>query len=78
MCSLCNKEGHLDKDCPQDCLPQLEELPEMTENWRAILDCVTIQIMGLLNLKLNKKINKYLRLVHDESHHLRIFFRLHK
>ena len=46
MCSFCNKEGHLDKDCPQDSLPKLEALPEMTSNWRNILDTITIQIMG--------------------------------
>lgn len=46
MCSLCNKEGHLDKECPQDSLPQLEKLPEMSKNWREILDYVTVQIMG--------------------------------
>jgi hypothetical protein len=46
MCSFCNKEGHLDKECPQDSLPKLEALPEMTDNWRSILDKITLQIMG--------------------------------
>ena len=46
MCSFCNKEGHLDKECPQDSLPKLEVLPKMTDNWRNILDKITIQIMG--------------------------------
>jgi len=45
MCSFCNKEGHLDKECPQDSLPKLEALPEMTDNWRSILDKITLQIM---------------------------------
>ena len=46
ICSLCNKEGHLHMDCPQDCLPKLEELPQMTDGWREVLNKVCICIMG--------------------------------
>ena len=59
MCSFCNKEGHLDKECPQDSLPKLEVLPKMTDNWRNILDKITIQIMGYYLSKMWKRlINK--------------------
>jgi DNA polymerase sigma len=40
VCTHCNKEGHLLFECPQDQLPKLETLPEMTEKWRKILDNV--------------------------------------
>lgn len=40
ICSHCNKEGHLQFECPQDQLPKLENLPEMSPNWRHVLDKV--------------------------------------
>ena len=46
MCSLCNKEGHLEKDCPQDRLPELENLPNLTENWKIVLNSICVHIIG--------------------------------
>lgn len=46
ICTLCNKDGHLQADCPQDRLPKLEELPVMTEHWREVLTKVCNRIMG--------------------------------
>lgn len=40
VCSHCNKEGHLQFECPQDKLPKLEKLPDMTDKWRHVLDKV--------------------------------------
>lgn len=40
ICSHCNKEGHLQFECPQDQLPKLEQLPEMSDAWRDVLDRV--------------------------------------
>ena len=34
ICSHCNKEGHLQTECPQDQLPDLETLPDMNNEWR--------------------------------------------
>ncbi len=46
MCSICNKEGHLERECPQDFLLELEVLPETTLNWKEILDKVCRHIMS--------------------------------
>ena len=46
ICSLCNKDGHLQSECPQDRLPKLEELPKMTDHWKEVLDKVCLCIMG--------------------------------
>ena len=54
ICTLCNKDGHLQAECPQDRLPKLEELPIMTEHWREVLTKVCNRIMGkifVLNAK---------------------------
>ena len=48
ICSLCNKDGHLQNDCPQDRLPTLEELPKMTDKWREVLDRICHCIMSNL------------------------------
>jgi terminal uridylyltransferase len=48
ICSLCNKDGHLQSDCPQDRLPTLEELPKMTDKWREVLDRICHCIMSNL------------------------------
>lgn len=45
-CSICNKDGHLQSDCPQDRLPTLEDLPSMTDKWREVLDNICRCIMG--------------------------------
>jgi terminal uridylyltransferase len=46
ICTLCNKDGHLQAECPQDRLPKLEELPVMTDHWREVLTKVCNCIMG--------------------------------
>ena len=46
ICTLCNKDGHLQVDCPQDRLPKLEDLPNMTDQWKEVLNKVCICIMG--------------------------------
>lgn len=45
MCSMCNKEGHLERECPQDFLPELEKLPELTSNWTNILESICKHIL---------------------------------
>ena len=49
MCSMCNKEGHLERECPQDFLPELEKLPELTGNWTNTLDSICKHILSKLN-----------------------------
>lgn len=46
VCTFCNKEGHLSRDCPQDSLPKPLELPKISTQWDAIISKVCIQIMG--------------------------------
>lgn len=44
VCSLCKREGHLKKDCPEDFKRiQLEPLPPLTPKFSNILDQVCIQ-----------------------------------
>lgn len=44
VCSLCKREGHLKKDCPEDFKRiQLEPLPPLTPKFSDILDQVCIQ-----------------------------------
>nr|XP_004672399.1 terminal uridylyltransferase 7 isoform X2 [Jaculus jaculus] len=44
VCSLCKRDGHLKKDCPEDFKRiQLEPLPPLTPKFSAILDQVCIQ-----------------------------------
>ncbi|KAM8802146.1 terminal uridylyltransferase 7 isoform 1-T6 [Rhynchonycteris naso] len=44
VCSLCKREGHLKKDCPEDFKRiQLEPLPPLTPKFSSILDQVCIQ-----------------------------------
>jgi len=56
ICSICNKDGHLQNDCPQDRLPKLEELPKMTDKWREVLDNICRCIMGNSNNLLHDEI----------------------
>ena len=44
---MCNKEGHLCKECPQDTLPKLEVLPNITESWIQILTKTCLKVMGI-------------------------------
>jgi hypothetical protein len=37
----------MEKDCPQNCLPKLENLNEMTKNWKEVLDSVILEIMSI-------------------------------
>ncbi len=46
ICTICNKDGHLERECPQDFLPELEILPVITPNWKEILDTVCRHIMS--------------------------------
>jgi hypothetical protein len=46
VCTFCNKEGHLSRECPQDCLPKPLELPKVSSQWDAIISKVCNQIMG--------------------------------
>ncbi|MEE6459584.1 hypothetical protein FKM82_000660 [Ascaphus truei] len=44
VCSLCKREGHLKKDCPEDFKKiELDSLPPLTSKFRTILDEVCIQ-----------------------------------
>lgn len=44
VCSLCKREGHLKKDCPEDFKRvQLEPLPPLTPKFSNILDQVCVQ-----------------------------------
>lgn len=44
VCSLCKRDGHLKKDCPEDFKKiELDPLPKMTSKFQTILDQVCIQ-----------------------------------
>ncbi|XP_030368051.1 terminal uridylyltransferase 7 isoform X2 [Strigops habroptila] len=44
VCSLCKREGHLKKDCPEDLKKiELDPLPELTPKFSVILDQVCVQ-----------------------------------
>ncbi|XP_065512341.1 terminal uridylyltransferase 7 isoform X2 [Caloenas nicobarica] len=44
VCSLCKREGHLKRDCPEDFKKiELEPLPELTPKFSVILDQVCVQ-----------------------------------
>ncbi|XP_069481819.1 terminal uridylyltransferase 7 isoform X2 [Ambystoma mexicanum] len=44
VCSLCKRDGHLKKDCPEDFKKiELDPLPKMTSKFQMILDQVCIQ-----------------------------------
>jgi terminal uridylyltransferase len=45
ICSMCNKDGHLQSECPQDRLPKLEDLPLITDTWKEVLDKICLCIM---------------------------------
>lgn len=45
ICSNCNKDGHLYTECSQNQQLELEELPEMTAEWKDILTQVCMYIM---------------------------------
>ena len=38
VCSVCNNEGHLQKDCPEEQLPPLRPLPRLDPNYVKMLD----------------------------------------
>lgn len=44
VCSLCKREGHLKRDCPEDFKKiELDPLPELTPKFSVILDQVCVQ-----------------------------------
>lgn len=45
VCSLCQKQGHQKKDCPDEILPAVVTLPPMTPEYIRILDSVCQQIL---------------------------------
>ncbi len=44
VCSLCNKEGHLQNDCNENIMPTLDELSALTDDWCQVLDSVCTYI----------------------------------
>ncbi|XP_076309141.1 terminal uridylyltransferase 7-like [Tachypleus tridentatus] len=44
-CSLCQKEGHLKQDCPDEKLPEIKPLPPMTESYLRKLDTICKDIL---------------------------------
>lgn len=49
VCSLCKREGHLKRDCPEDFKKiELDPLPPLTPKFSAILDQVCIQCYSKL------------------------------
>ena len=40
MCGICQREGHLKQNCPEEHLPELEPLPKMTKDFKDMLDQV--------------------------------------
>lgn len=44
MCSICEKEGHLKNNCPEEKLPPLLPLPAMTEESLKLLNEMLMQI----------------------------------
>lgn len=44
VCSLCKREGHLKRDCPEDFKKiELDPLPPLTPKFSVILDQVCVQ-----------------------------------
>jgi len=44
FCSICEKEGHLKTDCPEDKLPDILQLPPVTTQHLQILTAVINQV----------------------------------
>lgn len=47
FCPICEKEGHLKANCPDDQLPALEDLPPMTKTHLQLLTSVVKQVPGV-------------------------------
>ena len=45
ICSSCNKDGHLFTECTQNQTLVLDALPELTDEWRILLNGVCLHIM---------------------------------
>lgn len=45
VCSFCQKSGHLHEDCPDQRLPELKKLPDMTRSFTKILNDVCQDVM---------------------------------
>jgi len=44
ICGVCKKDGHLKDECPEERLPPLEPLPELTPDARQVLDTLCVNI----------------------------------
>ncbi|XP_077548317.1 terminal uridylyltransferase 4-like [Haemaphysalis longicornis] len=51
VCSFCQKSGHLRDDCPDQRLPELKKLPDMTRNFTRILSDVCQGVMNACALQ---------------------------
>ncbi|KAH9362776.1 hypothetical protein HPB48_022165 [Haemaphysalis longicornis] len=51
VCSFCQKSGHLRDDCPNQRLPELKKLPDMTRNFTRILNDVCQDVMNACALQ---------------------------
>ncbi|XP_077548761.1 terminal uridylyltransferase 4-like [Haemaphysalis longicornis] len=51
VCSFCQKSGHLRDDCPNQRLPELKKLPDMTRTFTRILNDVCQDVMNACALQ---------------------------
>lgn len=73
LCVICEKEGHLKMNCPEDTLPELHPLPAMTKEHLMILTdvlnnvpskilfCVPIELTGV-SINSNEQVILHIRI----------------
>lgn len=58
ICSFCQKSGHLHEDCPDQRLPELKQLPDMTRNYTKILNDLCQDVMNECSPKPDEEANR--------------------
>jgi hypothetical protein len=46
MCSICQKEGHLKQNCPEENLPQISPLPTLSPEYKKLLNDLLLMVPG--------------------------------
>lgn len=66
-CRSCQKEGHLNSDCPSEILPELIPLPKMTEAFQEALDKACQQVLDECVPKPNEQKDRFQILLELET-----------
>ena len=58
VCTVCGNEGHLQNKCPDEQLPPLKNLPEISPGYKELINRVCTDVMQCRVSKLILKLNQ--------------------